>query len=210
MSHEKIKEEVIKVCRKMVDSGLVVAKQGNISVKISDNKIIVTPSKLSYERMTVSDLLILDIDGSLIEGIRKPSKETPMHLAIYKARNDVRAIIHTHSPYATAISALHETIPVFLEEQVPYLGGEISTAEYAPSGTKELANNVVNALGSKNATLLANHGVVACGANLEQAYKNAQLVERIAQIYVISRGLGKIWLIPEKFILQQKLDYQKK
>jgi L-fuculose-phosphate aldolase len=206
-----LRERVLTMCHKMVEHGLVVAKQGNVSAKLpSDGGVLITPSELPYEEMVPADLLVLDISGKVVQGQLKPSKETPMHLAIYRARRDVCAVVHTHSPYATVVSARHESIPPFLEEQIPYLGGEIRTAGYAMSGTEELGANVVAALGNRNAALLANHGAVACGTDLEQAFRNAQLVERIAQVYVFSRSLGNVFALPEYSIRVQTEGYESK
>jgi L-fuculose-phosphate aldolase len=199
------------ICRKMVEHGLVVAKQGNVSVRLSgDVGVLITPSGIPYEEMVAADLVILGLNGEVVQGGLKPSKETPMHLAIYRARRDVCAIVHTHSPYATAVSVQHEMVPPFLEEQIPYLGGEIRTAKYGMSGTEGLGANVVAALGNRNAALLANHGAVACGEDLDQAFRNAQLVERIAQVYVLSRLLGNITKLPEGSIRIQTESYEAK
>lgn len=203
------RQKLIEFGRKIVSAGLVVAKQGNLSVRLPGQKaVLITASKVPYEVMRTSDLPVLSLNGELIGPSLPPSKETPIHLAVYRARKDVAAIIHTHSPFATAVSALRENVPPFLEEQVPYLGGGIKTAKYAMSGTDPLAANVVRALGDRNAVLLANHGALTCGRDLESAFRNALLAERISQIYILARSVGKPSLLPRYAIGRQMKRYQ--
>ena len=202
-------EKVILFARKMVAEGLVVAKQGNVSLRLPNRETaLITPSGVPYDVMKPSDLPVLSLDGKVILAGLKPSKETPIHLAVYRARSDVGGIVHTHSPHATAVSALREDVPAFLEEQVPYLGGEIRTAIYGMSGTDKLAENVVKGLGQRNAVLLANHGVLACGPNVESAFRNALLAERISEVYLIARGAGKPTHLPRYAVTKQKKRYQ--
>ena len=193
----------------MASEGLVVAKQGNVSIRLPDRETaLITASKVPYDVMKPDDLPILTLDGKIVVEGLKPSKETPIHLAVYRARTDVRAVVHTHSPFATAVSALHESVPAFLEEQVPYLGGEIRTAKYGMSGTDQLAVNVVKGLGERNAVLLANHGVLTCGIDLESAFRNALLAERISEIYLISRSVRMPKRIPSYAVTLQKKRYR--
>jgi L-fuculose-phosphate aldolase len=123
-----------------------------------------------------------------------------MHLSIYLKRPDVGAVIHFHSVHATALASLHETIPPFLEELIPFLGENVPTVEYAMAGTEELALNVANVLLQRNAVLLANHGAVVCGKNLQDAFHKALLLEKASTIYLLAKATGLPKNLPESAI----------
>ncbi len=145
-----------------------------------------------YNELNPVDTVVVDTTGKILEGNR-PSSELPLHLAIYEARPDVRAIIHTHSIYATACAVAGEAIPPSLEEMVQAVGGGVEVADYALPGTLELAQNAVAGLGGYlSAVLLSNHGAVACGPSLKEALLVAELVEKAAQIHSIAKQLGGV------------------
>jgi L-fuculose-phosphate aldolase len=205
----ELRKKVIEVALSMVKHGLVVAKEGNVSAHVPhEEKFAITPSQVPYEKLTPRDIPILDFQRNVVEGRLKPSIESAMHLAIYRARKDVGAVVHSHSPYATAVSTRHETIQPFLDEQVPYLGGEIKTARYGMAGTEILGVNAVEALEDRDAVLIANHGVVCCGRNLDQAFRNALIAERAAMIFVIANMIGGATLIPASSIEAQRKRYE--
>lgn len=194
-SYKKIREDIVEYARLMYDEKLVSATSGNISIRLPDNKnaFAITPSSESYSRMTPDRIVIMTLDGELLycpEGGR-PSSEWKMHAALYKNKSDVDAIVHTHSPYATAFAVDRETIPMILIEMKPWLGGEIPLAEYAPAGSAELGVNVSRDIGDKGGCLLANHGVVAVAKNIELAYVRASYIEDAAKIYHMARAVGK-------------------
>jgi L-fuculose-phosphate aldolase len=204
-----LRNKVFETALKMTQAGLVVAKEGNVSGRLSgEEKIAITPSQLPYEVMTPEDILIVDFDEGVIVGKLEPSIETKMHLAVYKARSDVGGVIHTHSPYATALACVHGKIPPLLDEQTVFLGGEVETTTYALSGTPEIAANAAQALRERDATLLANHGTICCGRNLDEALRNAILVEKLAQICVTAKTMGEITLVPPGVVEVQKQYYQ--
>lgn len=186
-----IREEIIYLGKKMVKEGLVASTWGNISGRVGPNQIYITPSGMEYESLEVEDITLIDLNGNVLEGKRKPSSEFQLHCEIYKAREDVQGIVHTHSKCASAFAVVQKPIPPLIEDMVQVVGGEVSVAQYALPGTKELATNAVWALGSKGAVLLANHGVVGVGYNLQEAYKACLLVEKTAHIYVAASCLGK-------------------
>jgi L-fuculose-phosphate aldolase len=191
----------------MLHKGLVIGASGNISIRISgEDKIVITPSQIKYDKIGVNDIVVVDFKKNVLEGDRSPSVETGMHIGVYETRPDVGAIVHTHSVYASAIASLGKTIPPFLDDIVLMLGGEIEVAEYGIPGSKELAENAVRALGKKNAVLLANHGSLSCGKNLEGAFVNAELVERVAKIFILSSLLGKPKNLPQEVVqLEQQI-----
>ena len=147
--------------------------------------------------MTPDDILIIDNKGKVIAGNRNPSVEKQLHLGIYKEREDVNAIIHSHGIFSTILSTLNLSLPPVIEELVPYLGGEIVCAEYGEAGTEELANNVVKSLEEKNALILANHGNICCGSHLEGAYTVLKYLERGAKIYYLAKLIKEPNLLPE-------------
>jgi L-fuculose-phosphate aldolase len=195
----ELKKKVIETCRAIYNEGLVGKKTGNVSVRIPNrDQMIITPSQHGHHRSQVEDLLVVDFDGSVVSGKRIPSTENRMHLAIYKARPDVGAIIHTHSVYACALAVNRMSVPPFIDEMVPFLGGSIEIAEYGVPGTQQLAQSVVKALGEKSAALLANHGALATGKNLDRALEGAEIVEHVAKIYVNALSVGKPVLLPDE------------
>jgi L-ribulose-5-phosphate 4-epimerase len=194
----EIKKKIVETCRAVYSSGLTGKRAGNISARIPNREqFIITPSQYGHNRTEVGDLLVVNFDGKVASGIRNPSSENRMHLAVYKARPDVGAVIHTHSIYASALAVNRMTIPTFIDEMITYLGGQVETAEYGMPGSDELAENAVKALGEKSAVFLANHGVLCTGKNLGRALESVEIVEHVAKIYVIALGIGKPTLLPE-------------
>jgi L-fuculose-phosphate aldolase len=204
-----VRMKVLETGLKMAKSGLVVAKEGNVSARVpGEEEIAITPSQIPYEVMKPEDILIVGFDGDVVLGNKKPSTETPMHIAVYKARTDVGGVLHTHSPYASALSCIGGKIPPLLDEQTVYLGGEIETALYGPPGSSEIATNAAHALRDRDATMLSNHGTICCGKTLDDALRNAILVEKLAMICTIARSLGEITLLPANVIEVQRSYYQ--
>lgn len=188
----KLKQMVVEYGEKIVKEGLVVATWGNLSAREEDEEIfVITPSGMNYHILEPEDIAAVDFTGKPIGTGRKPSVETPMHAAIYRARPDVKAIIHTHSINASACAAARVEIPCIMEDMASMVGGPVKVAEYAPTGTEQLAGNVLAALGDRNAVLLANHGVVTVGRCLEEAFKLSMMVEKTAEIFIKSRILGQ-------------------
>lgn len=194
-NYKKIREDIVEYARLMYDEKLVSATSGNISIRLPDNKnaFAITPSSENYARMTPDRIVIMTIEGELLYCPEngRPSSEWKMHAALYKNKSDVDAIVHTHSPYATAFAVDRETIPMILIEMKPWLGGEIPLSEYAPAGSAELGVNVSRDIGDKGGCLLANHGVVAVAKNIELAYVRASYIEDAAKIYHMARAVGK-------------------
>lgn len=202
-----MKKEIVGLCQQLLKEKHVIGSAGNVSLRVKyDNKefILITPSNVPYDEMDFKDILIIDMEGNIIEGNRNPSVEKHMHLSIYREREDVNAIIHAHSIYSTVLSSLNMSIPAIFEEFVPYIGGEVLCAKYGEAGTEELAEEVLTALEEKNAVLLANHGNLCCGSHLDGAYTVLKYLERGAQIYYLSKLIKDPNLLPEDTI-----DYEK-
>ena len=194
------KMEVLEIARQMDEKGLVVGTSGNVSQRFTERDgrelVAITPSGRYYDTMKAEDIVIVDMEGRRVEGELASSMETVMHLGIYKARKKVCAIVHTHAVFGSAIAVVGKEIPSLLDDQVAFLGGEIKVAAYALPGSPELAKNAVAALGSRNAVVLANHGTLAVGRNLREAFNNCELLEKTARIYVLAMGLGALTSIP--------------
>jgi L-fuculose-phosphate aldolase len=155
------------------------------------------------------DIPVVRLDGSLVDGCLEPSSEMPMHLAIYRARRDVEAVIHTHSTYASTLSVSGLEIPAILEEEVMLLGGPIRVARYARSGTIELANNVVTGIEGRNAVILANHGAVGVGKTMREALSACELLEKAAKVYLFALAAGKLNLLPTEAIVSAQAYFSR-
>jgi len=205
----KLRAEIIFYGKKMVELGLVFGSEGNISVRLPSKGYLITPNMVDYEEMKEEDIVLVYGEGNVLSGNRKPSIETPIHLAVYKARKDVNAVIHSHPTFSTVVAILGLRIPPIVEEMIPFLGGELVTSEYGIPGSEELARNIVRALGNKNAVFIANHGLLACRSSLKDALRNIMLEERIARVFVISSLLDKPRELPEDSIKFQLDLYRK-
>lgn len=194
------KKLLVEAGKELLAKKLVVSSWGNISLKIEKDCFAITPSGGNYGQMNIDDIVIINADGKKMAGNKTPSTEKKMHMAIYKAHPDFRAIVHTHSTYASAVAAMRRPIPPLLDDMAHISNGPINVANYALSGSDELAKNAVEALGSGKAVLLANHGVVCCGSSLPEAMMIADLVEKSAQIYCITASMGGAYVIDRKYV----------
>jgi len=196
------RESVLKTSLKLVEKGLVTGKAGNVSRRLKPEDgtalIAITPTSRYYDSVSVNDISIVDFSGGMVDGRFAPSSETPLHLAIYRVRKDVNAIIHNHSLYASTVAITGVEIPALLEEEVMVLGGSVKVARYAPSGTTELADNVVTALEDRHAVILANHGALAVGRTLRDAFDACELLEKAAAAFILATITGRINQLPEE------------
>ncbi len=190
-------KEVHKTAVEMSKRGLVAGTSGNCSAKVPNmDLIVITPTSIEYELLLAEDMCVINMNGEQVEGRYSPSVEINMHLEIYRAREDVGGIVHTHQTMATAISTTGQGIPPILEEQVFKLGGAVEIAEYALPGTKELAMSAVKALGDRKACLLPHHGAVTVGPKVRDALLNAEILERTAYAFIISHLVGGPKIVP--------------
>ena len=183
---------VIDAGMRMLRQGETIGAWGNISALDPDRgEIYITPSGMAYDTITEDDIVVLDRDGRVLRGDRRPSVETGMHLAIYRARPDCQAVVHTHPIYSTAFSAMGEDIPLFLDEAAQTLRDTVRTASWAMPGSAELAANCVEALGERAmACLLRSHGAVCLGGDMEQAFLVSAVLEATARILSLIRSMG--------------------
>jgi L-fuculose-phosphate aldolase len=185
---------IVNSCQELSRSGLVVGTAGNVSVR-SDDLVAVTPSGLRYAELTPELVGVHRLDGTVVEGPLAPTSELPLHLAIYAARPEVSAIVHTHSPAATALSTLVEEIPS-VHYYVAMFGGPVVVAPYATYGTEELARNVVDALRGRTGCLMGNHGAVTVGPDLVSAHEKSVYLEWLCDVYLRASSAGSPRLLP--------------
>lgn len=183
--------------KKLLDKKLVAGTSGNLSLRGQADEIYITPSGMDYLEITEDDIVKINFMGEILEGDKKPSSEWMMHVEIYKNYPKYNAIVHTHSPIATAFAVSRKKIPLILIEMKPFLGGEIEVAPFKPSGSLELAKSLIPYLKKSNSCLLANHGVVSCGKDIESAFLSAEYVEDAAKIYYYSLNIGDPKIIEE-------------
>ncbi len=177
---------------------------GNVSVRGDEASMIITPSSLSYQTMTVEDLFVLGLDLSVIQGKSglKPSMEAGMHAAIYRRRPDVQAIVHTHQNYGSVFALLNRPIPALFDEVAFSLGTAVEIIPYAVSGSPELARNVETMLANNaNAYIIQNHGILALGKTLDKAVLHAELLEKVAHIYCLALSTGQpVTTLPQDIV----------
>jgi L-fuculose-phosphate aldolase len=195
---EELRRELCVIGRRMVETGLVSGASGNISVR-SDTLVAVSPAGVMLDRLTPEACPVVNLDGQLLDGER-PSSETPMHLAIYQ-ETGAQAVVHTHSTYGAVVATTMDELPA-IHYNTLLLGGTIMVAPYATYGTPELAENVRTAMKGKRAALMANHGGVTIGHDLEDAYENAKLLEWLCGVYVRAKMIGEPRILTEEQLLQ--------
>ncbi len=202
--HHGLKVEIIEKCRLLEKLGYFVGTWGNVSVRVPDG-FIVTPSRIAYDVIEPDDFVMISLEGNVIAGHRVPSSETEIHRIVLAKKGDVGAIVHSHSPGATAVSCLHQNIPVFVEDMAQIIGGEVRCTRYVPAGQhKRIAEEVGRTIGEENAVLLANHGVLCCGRDLNEALVANQILEKAALMMLAAGGREKVIPIPEEFVNSER------
>lgn len=191
MIMQRERELIVEHGKKLITHNLTTGSGGNISIFNREEGIVaITPSGQDYFEIEPKDVVIVNLNGEVLEGRHKPSSELMMHLIFYKNREDANAIVHTHSKYATAISCMGwELKPVHY--LVGLAGYDVKCAKYATYGSMELAENALEAIGNRNAVLLGNHGLIALGNDVERAFSTAEHLEFVSEIYCITKTLGE-------------------
>lgn len=188
---DELRAEVARYAKKMVASGLVRAAQGNVSARDPESGLIcITPSGMDYDLVTAEDIVVVDEEGTVVEGEHRPSVETPLHTLLLRQRRDINCVMHTHSLYATAFGVVYEPLPMVLAESALCLGGSVPIAPYQMSGTPEFAALIAETMGDGNAVIWGNHGAMVVGSSLAATYSAAHALEDGAQVYALARQLG--------------------
>lgn len=186
------KKELVEYGKKMSAEGLSSGTSGNLSIYLKEEGVaLITPSGIGYFDTTPEDIVVMDLEGNIIEGTRKPSSEWHLHTLFYKNKPEARAVVHTHSKFCTTLSTLRMPIKAVHYVIADAGTNEVPCAPYRRYGTEELAKVAVESAKESNAVLLANHGIVVCGKNLKSAYGLAKGMEYVAEIQVTAMSVGE-------------------
>lgn len=204
-----MRKRIVDAVKYMDGMGLNYGGVGSVSARVGADRILITPSGAVKSAMTPEDIVLVNLEGEVLEGRLKPTPEVNLHLEIYRNYSHFNAVIHAYPVYASTLAVARRPLPPLTEEFVLYTGGEVRVAGYAPFGTRELAEEVVKALRDRSAALLANRGVITCGRNLEEALEVLEVVERMAHIYILAHITG--WFsIPKKSLKKLQELYHAK
>ena len=195
---QKEREMIVAYGKRMLSAGLTRGTGGNLSIYDRNLELMaITPSGIPYEEIEVEDIMIMKLDGTIVEGNKTPSSEHTMHEIVYRTREDVGAMLHVHSTFAVTLACLNEDLPA-LDYRVAYSRERsVKCAPYASFGTTDLAVNALKTMGDQNAVLLANHGMNVVGPDLPKAFAIAEQLEFCAELYVRARTIGKPVILPD-------------
>lgn len=204
---------VARIGRTMSEMGLAVGTSGNVSVRLplDDSGLplmAITPSGIPYPGLRGQDIVVTDFEIEPLEGDLLPSSESMLHVAIYQARRDISAVVHTHAVYSSVLAVTGMDVPPILDEALVHIGGSILVSEYGFPGSEELARNVTEALGDRKAAIIANHGAVGVGKDLEEALEICALVERVSEIFVHANTMGRIIQLSPEVIEAEQAIYR--
>ena len=195
---QKEREMIVAYGKRMLSAGLTRGTGGNLSIYNRNLELMaITPSGIPYEEIEAEDIMIMKLDGTIVEGNKTPSSEHAMHEIVYRTREDVGAMLHVHSTFAVTLACLNEDLPA-VDYMVAYSRGRsVKCAPYASFGTTDLAVNALKTMGNQNAVLLANHGMNVVGPDLPKAFAIAEQLEFCAELYVRARTIGKPVILPD-------------
>ncbi len=198
---QQIREELVTLNRALPENGLVKWTSGNVSIRDTETGYVaIKPSGVTFENLTPESMVVVDLEGSIVEGDAKPSSDTASHLYIYRHMPEVNGVVHTHSNYATAFAAVGQPIPPVLTAIADEFGGPIPCGDFALIGGEQIGKVVVESIGSSPAILLKNHGVFTIGPSGEAAVKAAVMVEDVARTVWLALQIGQPEEIPEELI----------
>lgn len=197
----EVRAEVLRAAKALHAAGLVVGTAGNVSGRLADrHTACMTPSSLGYEGMTEDDLVVVDLDGTVVAGSGSPTSEKALHLECYKRYPEVGGVIHSHAPYASMFAVAGKPVPAAVEEAITYLGGDIPLCSYEPSGSDALGREAASQLADRSAALLANHGLVCVGKSPDDALHASLVAEHTARIIWGASALGEPVPVPQESI----------
>ena len=187
---QKEREDVVKYCQMLITHGLTKGTGGNISILNREEGLFaISPSGIDYFETEPEDIVVMNLKGEIVDGDRKPSSEHELHRIFYTDRNDIAAVVHTHSVYSTVLATLREGLPAS-SYLVAFSGYDVRCAEYASYGSMELAKNTFEAMKERNAAFMANHGLIAGGSDILNAFNIVEQIEQCAEVYVKARAIG--------------------
>ena len=189
-TEQELRREIVRFSKWLYRLGYMPGTSGNLSVRLDEQRLLVTPTGISKYRLRQTDLTIVDLNGCQLEGVRKTTSEIGMHLAFYRQREDVAAVIHSHPPVATAFACAGWALDEMLCQEAVMTLGPVPLAGYATTGTDEVAASLNPFIPAYDAMLLANHGAVTCGTTLQEAFFKMETLEHVAQIRLAAHQLG--------------------
>lgn len=219
MDVQEAKEQVCIAGQRLLKQNLVKGTWGNISLRYDNDYMIITPSGLNYEGLKANDMVVVNYHTYKYEGVHKPSSEMKLHGEIYKTRKEINAVIHTHQQNASTVATARCEIPPILDDMAQILGPTVRVADYALPGTKKIVKATIKALKGRKAALMANHGAVVIGNDLEEAFVAAEVLEKTAKAFIEASFLGgaksinrfEAWYMHQYFIRKYgKLKKSKK
>jgi len=210
-SPSTMKNAIVDIGQRLYDRGMIASTEGNISVRLDDDRIMVTPSGLAKGRLSPDDMVIVDSNGKQLQGESKASSELLMHLFVYKSRPEIASCVHSHPPYATAFAVAGIPLAEDILPEVALFVGNIPLIYYAPPGTDAVPKSLEPHIETSNAFLLRNHGLLTLGRTLEEAFNRHETVEHYAHIVLLARRLGSVEAIPSEDFkrlekMRRKLD----
>lgn len=210
---QSLREEIIVYGKKLIETGLTTGTGGNLSICDRErNLMAITPSGIDYFEIQPEQIVLLDVNtGDIVDGNSVPSSECDMHRILYKYRTDVNAVIHTHATFAATISCLNQPLPP-IHYLVAFAGVDVRCAPYASYGTVELAKNAFEAMKDRKACLLANHGLLAAGSNLAEAFAITETIEFCCELYYRAKSMGEPVILPEEemvYMIERFKNYGK-
>lgn len=191
MEISEAKKAVCDAGKRLLKEGLVKGTWGNISIRIDSKFMVITPGGLPYEELTEDDMVLVNFHDYTFEGKHKPSSELKLHGEIYKRRAKVHAVIHTHQQNASTVAAARVDLPPILDDMAQILGPTVRVAEYALPSTKKIVKETVKALKGRNAALMANHGAIVVGGDLDEAFVAAEVLEKTAKSFIEASFIGE-------------------
>ncbi len=196
-SADEIIRATLEAAKSMVTTGLVEGTSGNVSARLPDGNVVMTPSSVAYETMTLEDLVVCTLEGKVLEGKRPPTSEKALHLSCLREHSNIGAVMHSHAMFCTMFAITHQPIPCVIEEFDVYVGGDVPVANYEMTGSDQLGDEAARHLGDRGAVLIANHGLLAVGKNPADVLKVSHVVERTAKIVWGARLLGDVVPLPD-------------
>jgi L-fuculose-phosphate aldolase len=188
----RIKQDICEIGRRLYNKGFAAANDGNITVRIGENEVLCTPTMHSKGFLKPEDICLIDMTGKQLAGIKKRSSEALLHLEIYRERPDVKSVVHCHPPHATAFAIAREPIPQCVLPEVEVFLGDVPITKYETPGGKQFAETVLPFVKKTNVIILANHGTVSYGVNVEQAYWWTEILDAYCRMLMLARDLGKV------------------
>ena len=193
---DQVRQEIVTICQYLYARGFIVGTEGNVSVRVAPDRLWITPTGCHKGFLRLDDLLLIDLDGQVLFGTGQPSSEMPMHLALYKMRSDMQAVVHAHPPMATALTVAGYVLESALLPEAVVVLGDVPTIPYQMPTTSHFARDVAEAMRGGSAALLENHGCVTLGTTLQKAFNTMEIVERVAHIFYLAKTLGQVHPLP--------------